>query len=95
MVYRSMVVTITFRMNRDMVSFDPYFSGGLINNGMAWLERLHTDDWTLDPTIFPYKINFRPSEYVKGLWQKAGNSRIHTLTSSICDKEFTGRIYHR
>jgi len=59
--------TITFRMNRDYGSFDPYFSGGLTTMESAWLERLHTDDWRLDPTIFPYKINFRPSEYVKGL----------------------------
>jgi len=44
----------------------------------AWMEKLIADDWTLDPKIFAYQLNFRPSEYVKGLlaesWEFTGPS---------------------
>jgi peptide/nickel transport system substrate-binding protein len=30
------------------------------------MEKLHADDWTLDPTIFDYKTCWRPSQYLKG-----------------------------
>ncbi len=57
--------TMTLRVNRDVVNFDPYFSLGLGIN-YAWMENLTADDWTLNPTVFDYKISFRPVEYVKG-----------------------------
>lgn len=56
---------MTLRVNRDVVNFDPYFSLGLGIN-YAWMENLTADDWTLNPTVFDYKISFRPVEYVKG-----------------------------
>ena len=31
------------------------------------MERLLADDWTLDPSVFDYKISFRPAQYAKGL----------------------------
>ena len=33
----------------------------------AYMERIYSDDWTLDPSIFAYNIDFRPNDYVKGL----------------------------
>jgi peptide/nickel transport system substrate-binding protein len=33
---------------------------------VAYMERLVSDDWTMDPAIFDYKIGFRPADYVKG-----------------------------
>jgi ABC-type transport system substrate-binding protein/cyclophilin family peptidyl-prolyl cis-trans isomerase/serine/threonine protein kinase len=56
---------ITLRGTADIVSFDPY-SGPKTNINSAWMERLYTDDWALEPTIFDYKTDFRPHEYVKG-----------------------------
>ena len=57
---------ITIRLNRNVVSFDPYNSEALCNIESAWMERLFTDDWTVDPATFSYPINFRPSDYLKG-----------------------------
>ena len=30
------------------------------------MEKLHADDWTLDPAVFGYKTCWRPSQYLKG-----------------------------
>jgi len=56
--------TITLRLDRDIVNFDPYFGAGMSINA-AFMEKLHTDDWTLDPATFDYRIAFRPSAFVK------------------------------
>ena len=57
---------IVLRINSDIVNFDPYLKGGM-SASSAWYERVHGDDWILDPAIFNYPITFRPSDYVKGL----------------------------
>ena len=57
---------ITIRASRDIVNFDPYFAETLTSIYGAWLERLVTDDWTLDPEIWDYKIAWHPSKYMKG-----------------------------
>ena len=57
---------LVIRNNRDIVSFDPYNGETATTVESAWLERLFTDDWTLDPKIWNYKIDFRPDEYTKG-----------------------------
>ena len=38
----------------------------LANIDSAWLEKLHTDDWTLNPAVFDYKMCWRPPQYLKG-----------------------------
>ncbi len=53
-------------MDRDFVSFDPVGSYRGTTIETAWMEKLFTDDWTLDPAVYDYKIAFRPEEYVKG-----------------------------
>ena len=58
--------TMTLRVNTDITGFDPLASTAMFTIYSAWLERLHADDWTLDPSIFDYNIAFRPSQYVKG-----------------------------
>ena len=57
--------TVTLRIPKDLVAWDPYYwsTGGLLS---GWLEKLHTDDWTLNPSVFPYLINYRPDQYCKG-----------------------------
>ena len=56
-------------MPQNIVSFDavgdPF--GGLASLENVWDERLTADDWTLDPAIYKYVTNYRPSDYVKGL----------------------------
>jgi peptide/nickel transport system substrate-binding protein len=54
---------IVIRLTRNIEYFDPYFGEQGIYS--AWLERLHANDWTLDPTVFDYKI-VGPNQYVKG-----------------------------
>ena len=57
---------MVIRASRNIVNFDPYFSGGLSTIQTAWMEKLHADDWTLDPAKFDYKTCWRPSQYLKG-----------------------------
>ena len=58
--------TMTFRNNTNVANFDPYYIGGSPSLAGAWMERLFGDDWTLDPSVFAYNIDFRPTDYVKG-----------------------------
>ena len=56
---------MVIRLPRDIVYFDPYNGSTSITS--AWMERLTGDNWTLDPSVFGYNIDFHPSEYLKGL----------------------------
>ena len=37
------------------------------------MERVHSDNWTLAPSVFPYNINWRPPDYVTGLLAESWN----------------------
>jgi peptide/nickel transport system substrate-binding protein len=56
---------IVIRANRNIVNFDPYLSEHIAQIYSGWLERLHAEDWTLDPAVFDYKI-VAPSQYLRG-----------------------------
>ena len=56
---------IVIRANWNISSFDPY-NAPFGNIHSAWMERLISDDWTLDPAVFDYKAHWRPSRYLKG-----------------------------
>ena len=57
---------MVIRSKRDIVNFDPYFAENLTTIQSAWMERLHVDDWTLNPAVYDYKVRVRPDRYVKG-----------------------------
>jgi peptide/nickel transport system substrate-binding protein len=57
---------IVIRASRNIVNFDPYFNEMLTTIQTAWMERLHADDWTMDPAIFDYKPLWHPPQYLKG-----------------------------
>ena len=57
--------TITLRLDRDIVNYDSYPGAGMSINA-AFMEKIHCDDWTLDPAVFDYRIGFRPNNFVKG-----------------------------
>jgi peptide/nickel transport system substrate-binding protein len=57
--------TITLRLDRDVVNFDSYSGAGMSINA-AFEEKIHCDDWTLNPAVFDYRIGFRPNNFVKG-----------------------------
>jgi peptide/nickel transport system substrate-binding protein len=57
--------TITFSLNTNIVNFDPCIISGMGINP-AYMERLITDNWLEDPSIFNYQIGFRPVDYDKG-----------------------------
>jgi peptide/nickel transport system substrate-binding protein len=52
--------------NRDIVNFDPYFTETLTSIYGAWMERLVSDDWTVNPDEWDFKITWHPSKYLKG-----------------------------
>jgi peptide/nickel transport system substrate-binding protein len=56
---------MVIRANWDIVNFDPHHAPlGTISS--AWLERLVSDDWTLDPEIYDYKTHYHPYQYLRG-----------------------------
>jgi len=57
---------MVLRIDRNIVSFDPYFSAQLTTIRSAWMENLAKDDWTLDPSAFDENVLFRPNQYRKG-----------------------------
>jgi peptide/nickel transport system substrate-binding protein len=57
---------MVIRASRNIVNFDPYFNEMLTTLQTAWMERLHADDWTLDPEVFDYKPLYHPPQYLKG-----------------------------
>ena len=54
------------RINKNINIFDPYFGNHHFQIYSAWMESLHTDDWTTDPSTYEYKIGYPPSQFVKG-----------------------------
>jgi peptide/nickel transport system substrate-binding protein len=58
--------TITLRIYQNIVGFDPYYPETLFTINSAWADRLFANDWTVDPAVFSYKIQFRSSDFVKG-----------------------------
>jgi len=57
---------LVLRINSDISIFDPYFGNHHSQIYSAWMEQLHTDDWTTDPAVYDYKIGFPPYQFVKG-----------------------------
>jgi len=53
-------------MNSDINNWDPYSAPGGVLIYNAYIEKLYADNWTLNPSVFNYEINFRPAEYVSG-----------------------------
>jgi ABC-type transport system substrate-binding protein len=57
---------LVVRANRDIVNFDPYYTEALTSIFGGWMERLVSDDWTVDPNEWDFKITWHPSKYLKG-----------------------------
>ena len=57
---------MVIRMTNNIVNFDPYFSEHLPQIYSAWMERMHSEDWTVDPGTFDYRI-VSPPQFLKGL----------------------------
>jgi len=57
---------LVIRANWNIMNFDPYFGDKTANINSAWMEKLHTDNWTVDPSLFDYKTCCRPAQYLKG-----------------------------
>ena len=58
--------TMILRMATDITAWDVYNSPGGTNITAAYIEKTIGDDWTLNPSVFDYKTNWRPPDYVKG-----------------------------
>ena len=56
---------MVIRANRNIVNFDPYFTEGLTSIFGAWMEKMGADDWTVDPSVWDYKIAWHPIQYIK------------------------------
>lgn len=56
---------LTFRLAANITAWDPYYANtmGIL---FGYMERIHTDDWTLNPSIYGFKLNFHPPDFTKG-----------------------------
>ena len=74
---------MVIRATRNIVSFDPYFTEKLTSIYGGWMERLVSDDWSMNPVVWDYKIPWHPSKYMKGQlaesWEfpKPGTHIVH------------------
>jgi peptide/nickel transport system substrate-binding protein len=57
---------MTLRIKQDMAVFDPFYSAFNVSIESAWMERLFADNWTEDPSTYPYQLQFRGSDYTAG-----------------------------
>ena len=57
---------MVIRANRNIENFDPYFSETLTSIYGGWMERLVSDDWTLDPAVWDFTMAWHPAKYMKG-----------------------------
>jgi peptide/nickel transport system substrate-binding protein len=57
---------IVVRASRNIENFDPYLSEHVAQIYSGWLERVHSEDWTIDPAEFDYRI-VAPPQYLTGL----------------------------
>jgi hypothetical protein len=76
---------MTIRASRNIDNFDPYYSEGYPSIYGGWIERLISDDRTLDQAIWNYKMAWHPSKYMKGQYhrQTGGNSAPMMLYFTI------------
>jgi len=57
---------LVYRADRDVIKWDPYLSGSTYCLLCAWLDRLIGHDWTVNPSVYNFRLGFTPDEYVKG-----------------------------
>ena len=57
---------LVIRSTRNIMNFDPYNGAHLTQIYAGWLERLFSEDWTVDPASFEYRT-MAPNHYLKGL----------------------------
>jgi peptide/nickel transport system substrate-binding protein len=58
--------TLTFNISSNILTFDPYLGTNYTSENMGWMEQLFTDDWTLDPSVYNFQLNTRPTDYAGG-----------------------------
>ena len=58
--------TMVLRTVYNIANFDEYFSDSQFTIQSAWMERLFANQWTLDPAVYPYRLLYRPDNYVGG-----------------------------
>jgi ABC-type transport system substrate-binding protein len=52
---------MVFRLNRKIINFDPYYGVHLTQIHTAWMEKMHTPDWTADPSAPRRRIASPPT----------------------------------
>jgi peptide/nickel transport system substrate-binding protein len=57
---------LTIRASRNIENLDPYFTEGLTSIYGGWMERLLSDDWTINPQVWDFVLPWHPSKYMKG-----------------------------
>lgn len=58
--------TMTIVVNSDITNFDPYYSSSYMDIEAAWMEKLFSPDWKLNPSVFAYNLTFVPPDYIAG-----------------------------
>ena len=88
--------TITIQSSADITNFDPYNASALPTVMGGWLELFYDTDWTLNPTIFDYKLTIlNPNYYTPHMATGWEFSAARPPLWSICDMMSTGRTLRR
>ena len=65
------------RINNNFSNWDPGL-GADSSISFGYFEQLFGDDWTVNPSVFTFQLNFRPNNYVEGYlaqsWEFTGPS---------------------
>ena len=58
--------TITVQMPNNVANWDTYNASNLVDVFSAYYERLNADNWTLNPSVYNFQMQYRPDAYLQG-----------------------------
>ena len=83
------------RTNRKIANFDPYYGVHLTQVYTAWMEKMFTPDWLMDPLVNDFREGERRIILSAATSPKARNLPTLILLSSMSAKGCTGKICRR
>ena len=57
---------LTIRASRNIENFDVYIGEAFTSIYGGWMERLVSDDWTVDPKVWDFVLPWHPTKFLSG-----------------------------